>query len=450
MPENIETKIDFKGSGFKKYFSNTAWLFVERAFHLFVNFVVGIYVVRYLGTNNNGMLAYAVSATIILMSLSSMGFTKILIRELVKDESKRDKLLGSSTLMNLGVAGFFLILTAIYGLMFSSYQNTIVIIVAISIVFNTLNTIDSFFKAKVQSKYTVYSKLISGILTNTIRVILIIISAELIYFAAAFTLEYILIAIGNIYFYKSRNYKISAWNFDRETGRRLLSDSWPLMFSSIAASIFLRIDEIIMKGMMGASAVGVYDVAVKLSESWFFIPTIITTSLFPAIINAKKRSEKVYLNHLQKLYDLLAWIALSIAVPVSLFSNQIIGFLYGEAFIGAGPVLALYVWAGIPVFLLLGSNQYLVTENFTKIYLWRAVIGMTLNIILNFILIPVYGLMGAAWATLISYSATTFSIIVPSITRAHFYMMIKSILLVNFPKTVQSIYKTDFKSFFNK
>jgi len=450
LPDNAKTKIDFTGSGFKRYFSNTAWLFGERAFHLFVNFVVGVYVVRYLGATNNGILAYAVSATIILMSLSSLGFTKILIRELVKDESKRDKLLGSSTLLNLGVAGFFLAITALYTFIFSSYQNTIVIVVAISIVFNAFNTIDSFFKAKVESKYTVYSKLISGVITNIARVILILLSAELIYFAAAFAFEYLLIAVWNIYFYKSRNYKITSWKYDHALGKKLLHDSWPLMFSSIAASIFLRIDEIIMKYLIGAEAVGIYDVAVKLSESWFFIPTIITTSLFPAIINAKKRNESIYLNHLQKLYDLLAWIAIAIALPVSLFSNYIISFLYGEAFIGAGPVLALYVWAGIPVFLLLGSNQYLVTENFTKIYLWRSVIGMVLNVALNFLLIPTYGLMGSAWATVISYSATTFSIIAPAVTRKHFYMMIRSILLVNLPKTIKSIYETGIKAFFGK
>jgi len=134
---------------------------------------------------------------------------------------------------------------------------------------------------------------------------------------------------------------------------------------------------------------------------------------------------------MQKLYDILAWMAISIAVPVSIFSQDIINIIFGNELQSAALVLTIYIWAGVAVFLGVANSQYLITENYTKLSFSRNFIGMIFNVALNFILIPKYGIVGAAVATLISYSLAVFLIILFPKTRKQFFMMMKSILFAN-------------------
>jgi O-antigen/teichoic acid export membrane protein len=126
----------------------------------------------------------------------------------------------------------------------------------------------------------------------------------------------------------------------------------------------------------------------------------------------------------------MVFISLGIAIPITIFSEEIITIAYGSDFIEAASVLTIYIWAGIPVFLGTANSQYLINENFTKISLARTVIGMILNIALNFLLIPKYGLTGSAWATLISYFISVFFIILIPKSRREGIRLFSSLLLI--------------------
>jgi O-antigen/teichoic acid export membrane protein len=191
--------------------------------------------------------------------------------------------------------------------------------------------------------------------------------------------------------------------------------------------IYMKIDQVMLKHMMSEEAVGFYAAAVRLCEAWYFVPVTICNSIFPAIVNAKNVSEEFYNNRMQKLYDLLTWLAISIAIPVTIFSNQIIVLLFGSEFVSAAPVLTIYIWAGIAIFLGVASSQYLVNENLTKLLFLRALIGMALNVVLNIVLIPIYGIVGSAIATLVSYTAVTFALSFHKKYYIQFKMMLKSI-----------------------
>jgi len=155
-----------------------------------------------------------------------------------------------------------------------------------------------------------------------------------------------------------------------------------------------------IKNMLDAKAVGNYAVAVRLSEIWYFIPMAITGSLFPAIINAKKISEKLYHERLQKLYNLLVWLAIGIAVPMTFSSNWIVRFIFGDQFTQAGNVLRIHIWAGIFVFYGVVTGKWIIVENMQKIGLYTTLIGVSLNVILNLIMINAMGIIGAALASL--------------------------------------------------
>jgi O-antigen/teichoic acid export membrane protein len=216
------------------------------------------------------------------------------------------------------------------------------------------------------------------------------------------------ITIGFIYFYYHQGLLLTSWQFQKEVAVQLLKDSWPLILSGLVISIYMRIDQVMIKEMLDSDAVGQYSAAVRLSEVWYFIPMAIASSLFPAIINAKKQSEALYYERLQKLYDMMAWMAIAIALPMTFLSDWIIHLLYGEAYADAGKVLMIHIWAGVFVFLGVASSKWFVTENLQKYSFYRTLAGAVINIALNYILIPIYSIYGAAFATLISQAIASY------------------------------------------
>jgi O-antigen/teichoic acid export membrane protein len=197
-------------------------------------------------------------------------------------------------------------------------------------------------------------------------------------------------------------------------------------------AIYMKIDQVMIKEMMDNEAVGQYAAAVRISEAWYFIPMVISSSLFPAIISAKKQSEELYYKRLQHLYDFMVWTSVAIALPMTFLSNWVVRFLYGSQYDPAGNVLMIHIWAGLFVSLGVASGKWFLTENFQMLAFWRTFYGMIINVVLNFTLIPQYGIQGAAIATLISQAVAAYvSDLFNHKTKSVFFMKTKSLYLYN-------------------
>ena len=431
-PQNIDTKINFSSNSFKKYFVNTSWLFTEKIFRLLLSFIVTVLVIRYLGPEEFGLLSYAISFYGLFSAFSILGLESITIRELVKNPNRKDELLGSVFLLRLVGGGVTIIIIGLTLYLSNETPSTslLIIIVSTSVIFQSFNVIDYYFRAEVKAKYSVYVQSSSVLITSLIKLLLVILKAPLIYFAGVFSAEFVFAAIGFIFVYNRFDLKISIGKFRTDLARKLLKDSWPLILSSVMVSIYAKVDQVMIKNILNTEQVGYYASAVKLCEAWYFIPIALTNSLFPAIVNAKQVSKEFYNNRMQKLYDILAWMAIAIAVPISFFSKEIINIIFGIEFQSGAIVLAIYIWGGVAVFLGVASNQYLINENFTKLSFLRTFIGMIINVGLNFLLIPIYGIIGAAIATLISYSIATISLIFSKRSFHQVAMILKSIFFI--------------------
>ena len=436
--ENISTKINFGSESFKKYFANTSWLFFEKIIRLIVTFIVGILIIRYLAPNEFGLLSYAMSIVGIFAAVSSLGIDSILTRELVKYPEQKDLLIGTAfsfKLMGAALSTIFL-LAALPFMSNDGFINIMILIIASATFFQSFYVIDFYFQSRITSKYSVYAQSSSFLLGSIIKILLIIFKAPLIYFAIVILVEAIFLASGFIIVYNNRGLNIFDWKSNKKLGFKILSDSWPLILSGVVITIYMKIGQVMIKELMNETEVGYYGAAARLCEAWYFVPMAITASLFPAIVNAKQTSEKLYLNRLQKLYDIIAWMAILIALPVTFFSKEITVILLGNDYLPSAPVLTIYIWAGLATFLGIASSQYLIAENLTKLSFYRTLIGMIVNVILNIILIPKLGIVGSAIATLISYSLATFSIGITKRTYYQLVMMIKSILFINMFKFI--------------
>ena len=188
----------------------------------------------------------------------------------------------------------------------------------------------------------------------------------------------------------------------------LLKQGWPLIFTSALVMMQMKIDQVMLRQILNSESVGQYAAAAKLSEASYFLPMIIVSSLWPAIIKSKQMGEDIYLARLQKLYDLMSIMALSIAVVLSLFAEFFIILLFGENYAEAAPILQIHAWAAVFAYIGVVSGCYLINEGMTRKNVYRALLGLAANVMLNYFLIPVYGGKGAAIATLVSLMVTNY------------------------------------------
>lgn len=417
--------------GFKKYFKNTGWLFIGRMSGMVASFFVGAYVARYLGPGQYGLLSYVLSYVAILSVFASFGIDSILNRELISRPEKKEELMGSGFLIKItgSLITIAIIIISLHIIKSDNITSLLIIISSIFYIFNAFGIIDIYFQSQVLSKNTVKIQIISLIITTILKLLFIILNLSVIYFATVYVIDGLILAIGFIISYQKAGNKIIKWKPKKNIILMLLKNSWPMIFSGIAVTIYMKIDQVMITNILGITANGLYSVAVKISEVWYFIPALICSSLFPSIVQAKMSNPQVYENRLKKLYSLMFYLSISIAIIISLFSGIIITSLFGNEYLGAINALKIHIWAGVGVFLGYALGQYMITENHTKIFFGTTIIGAIINIILNIILIPKIGIAGSAIATTISYILQNLSIILFKKTRKQIFMIYKSIFI---------------------
>lgn len=427
-----------------KYFKNTGLLMIGRIGSMAIKMATSIYVANYLLPEKNGVLSTSVAYVFLFAALAGLGLDSFIVKELHQFPKKRDTILGTSFLLKsaAGLICIPLIFLAWQVFPLTNITYSIILILSFTGLFQSFTVVDAYFQSEVQSKYIMQVQIIGNVISALIKFLLVFVfKAELIYFVYAYTFDILLLSVGYILMYNRKGRSIFNWNYDKELAKKLLQLSWPLIISGIMVSVYMKIDTIMLKEILGddigTKASGTYATVVMFSEALNFIPVVIVSSLFPAILNAKRDDPARYQKRLQNLFDLMVWLSLAFALFIAAASPLIYRF-YKPEFIAAAPVLAVHVWGSIFVFLGVASGQFLIAEGFNKLTFIRTGFGAIINIALNFLLIPTMGMMGTAIATVIAYFAATFLIIFIPKTRPQGIMMLKSLFLVS---AFQKIFK---------
>ncbi|MFC5300306.1 flippase [Azospira restricta] len=404
----------------KSYLGSAFWLLVEKVLRLTSGLLVGIWLARYLGPTDFGSLSYALNLVALLAGFLTLGLDNLIVRELVKAPDREDRLLG--TALGMRIAG--LALSAVAACVILAHSNAttetrfLVGLIWLSTLFQLLNLIELHFQAHATTRNTAIANSAATILSALLKAALIWNEAPLALFAAASILETSILAIFLASFYQKAGRRILRWRFDWAIASLLARQGWPLFLSALAIAVYSRIDQIIIEALLSAEAVGHYAAATRLSESWFFIPTIICNALLPSAIAARSASAETY-RHIQfRIYRSMFVLGGAVALPVTLLSDEITLLLYGPAYTSAGTVLSIHIWSGLFVGLGCASSLWLIAEGLTRYSLYRTFIGGVASVTLNFLLIPKLGLTGAAISALCSYFIATFSLLLFSRTRA--------------------------------
>lgn len=424
----------FEQAAFQKYVKNTGWLLAGKLLSLVVGFIIA----RYLGPYAFGDLSFADAFAALFAAVGTLGLDSFIIREIIQHPDKRDEILGTSLVMRLAANAVLIPLAILTYLAFRQLSTnetevSLALLIAFcssAALFKSFNIIDSYFQSQVASKYVVHVQNVCLVLSTGVKIALIYNHAPVLYFAGALVFDSAILALGLLFIYKRKQLHLHTWTFNWVRAKSLIQQSWPLILTAVMISVYMKIDQVMLKSA-GSKIVGIYSAAARISESWYFIPVAIVTSVFPAIIHARKTDIERYHKRLQNLYDLLVAISLPVAIMVSIFADQIIHLLYGNPYQGAGILLSIHIWSGIFVFLGSASSQFLLAEGFTLISFSRTAFGALVNVVLNLWLIPIYGALGASIATLIAYASSTFFILAIPHTREQGLRMLKSLFLIS-------------------
>lgn len=426
----------------EKSIVNIIWLMSDSVLRLGMGFIVSVWLARYLGPAEFGMFNYAYAMIAIYAAVASLGMNGVVVREIVKGELDNATIMGTS--FSLQIIGSFIatILVIFTVMILRPHEWDLMLAVLFmlpSVLLRSSDIVKYWFEATVSAKYTVLAQNVSFFISSAVKLIIIYLDGTYLAIAATVSLEAALLAILLFYFYKTKKNSL-AWKFNLVEAKRLLSMSWPLVLSGVALMLYMRIDQIMIGNIIGDSAVGIYSVAVKMVEIWYFVPIAIVSSLFPGIIKLKSKDEVEYNQKLQFLYDVLVIIGVALAIVITIVSDFFIVNLYGSHYYEASSLIKIYAWVSLFYFLSSASGRWYINEGLQKYALNRNVLGLIIGVILNFILIPKFGAKGSVYATLIAYScAGYFFDALSSKTRVAFYQKTKSLWL---PGSICRVKKT--------
>lgn len=424
-----------KRKNFYSYIQNTFWLMFEKVFKLSVAFVVGIFVARYLGPQDFGIFHYGKSISIFFTTFATLSIDQFIVKKLIEEKEKENAILGTYFSLRISASVFCLIAVLVLN-WFNAFQEQevfiIVLILTSSSIFASFDILQSYFQSQVDSRKIALAAVFQIIIPTVLKVYFIINNFPVTYFALATIVEAFVYTSGLIFFYQRTEKSLFQWRFSKSVARETLRECWPMIISGLIIIVYMRIDQLMIKWLLDVESVGFYSAAVRLSEIWFFIGAVICNSLFPSLVKTRLSNPELYKSRLQSLLSLNVILALAIILPISLFSDGIINVLFGPEYAPAGSVLAIHAWSLLFIFLGQVSSRWLINENLQKLNLQRTVIGMFTNIGLNMVMIPRFGIEGAALATLLSQMTASYLCNFLSLnSRALFYAQSRSLFLIH-------------------
>lgn len=382
-------------------FKNAAWIIICKVIQSIINFVIGIITARYLGPSNYGVISYVASIVAFALPIMQLGLRNTIVREFIKSPDEEGSILGTSLVINIISSLFCMIGTiAFVAIVNAGERETLLICVLYSftLLFQATEMTQYWFQSKLLSKYPSIAALGAYIVVSVYKVYLLVTRKSVIWFALSNVIDYFLVSIILIIIYKKLGNQKLTFNWNK--GREMLSRSKHYILPGLMVMIFQHTDRIMIKLMMGSEETGMYSAAITCIGISGFVFAAIIDSARPVILEAKEKNRKLYENRVCQLYNIITCIALAQSIGMTLLSKPIIYILYGEAFLGATNILCIAVW--YITFAYYGSvrNVWILAEEKQKYLLGINVAGAVANVILNFILIPIWGAIGAAVASL--------------------------------------------------
>lgn len=389
-------------SGIKsKVFNNASWIIVCKIFQAIIAIVVSSLSARYLGPSNYGIINYAASIAAFMLPITQLGLNATLVKEFIDHPDDEGETLGSALVISSISAVLCVLATLAFAFLFNRDEKQTIIVCALyssMLFFQALELITYWFQSHYLSKYVSLLSLSAYVLVSAYKIYLLASRKSIEWFAVSNALDYCIISIGLIFIYRHLNRQRLKFSVNRV--KAMLTHSWTYIISGLMAVVYAQTDRVMLKNMVGDVEVGLYSAAINCIGYASFVFAAIIDSFRPYVISLKKQGRNEYENSVTQLYSIVIYLALVFCSFCCLFPNIIIRILYGADYAPAGTVLRILAWYAVFNYYGAAQSVWMLAEGYQKYLTLLGSIGAFLNIILNYLLIPRFGAMGATAATL--------------------------------------------------
>ena len=398
----------------KRFVSNASWQMAQQIYSMILSLIIGSISARYLGPNNYGLLNYGESLISLMATLTGLGLDEVIMNELVMKKDKTGTLIGTALVMRLlaSIVGVFAVAAIIITLEPGNKLLWVITILQTFQLFGNLYYVFNYwFQVELKSKYVSIAYIIGLTVSGVWRVVILMKNASVEFFAMTASIQGIVVLlIVAACFFSISHEKL---HFEKNVAKELIRKSYHFIISGIAIMIYMQMDKVMIGKMLGEEQLGYSSAASKVANLWIFVPRALINSARPLIIEGKKideekNSNSEYKNRLVKAVFGISMLGLFVGLCFTFFGWIPVRVLYGTAYSSAVPVLAILIWSTSLSQLGTINGIWIVTEGYNRLLKYTVWMGAFVNLALNYILIRIYGITGAAIATFMAQFTVQF------------------------------------------
>ena len=410
-------------------FKNASWIIACRIVQSILSFIIGLITARYLGPSNYGIISYVASIVSFAMPIMQLGLNNTLVKEFIKCPDSEGKILGTSLVLNI-ISSIFCIIGSVsfVALVNEGKKETILVCVlySLTLLFHATEMTQYWFQSKLLSKYPSTAALCAYVVVSAYKIFLLVTQKNVVWFAFSQVLDFALISVMQLLIYKKLGGQKLTFNW--KLGKEMLSRSKYYIIPSVMVMIFHHTDRIMINLMMSETETGFYSAAITCIGISGFVFAAIIDSARPIILEAKNHNLELYEKRIIQLYSIITFLSLAQSIGMTLLAKPLVFLLYGTEYSRTAEILMVAVW-----YITFGHygtvrNIWILAEGKQKYLTGINVAGALANVALNLCMIPLWGAVGAAVASVITQFFTNVIIgFMWKPIRKNNYLMMKSL-----------------------
>lgn len=406
-----------------KILRTSTYVMAEKALKMGTYLIAGTLLARLVGTEIFGLYSTYLAASVIFTVISSLGLNTLLVKEFFSSDTPR-RIMTNAFLLRLqaaAISGLVLMLVMIL-IIEASLPAGFLAFALVPIA--AFQIADCFFESRQQMEVVLAYKAGGYIGGLIIKVAVAINAPDPVLLLAAHLAEMCIIFFGAAVSMFRAAGKPQRLDMDRAYQIRLFRRGMPLLFSSIAVVLYLKIDVFMVMRLSGVDDAGIYSAATRLCEGLFILSTPILISYFPRLLTFYVNDDRTYQTYMLRLFTLLVGLGIVVAFVTYVLSDAIIETLYGVDYAASAEVMRIYVLSIPLIFVGDLFSRWLVLSENLHLSLQRHIFGLVTNVVLNFLLIPSFGPVGAAVASVSGYTVAiiAFSVLHPKARQFYSFL----------------------------
>lgn len=382
----------------------------EQLFRQSLSLALTLWIARQYGPTDFGNLSFSLAVISIFGIFNSLGLNRILVREFARspDAGTQIKLLKTGIQLRLLAAVFTCVSVAAICLIATPEHYLLIGILSLGYFFNAFDAIDLYHQANLSSRKVSKARAIAFVASSCVKATILMLHLGIEWIAVACLVDWIFASVALRLTLGKLGLRLTHSSFDPATAKVLLRESWPEIIAGFSGIVFLKIDQVMLQMLRDSTEVANMAISARLTEAWYFIPSAIVASAYPEIsrlVNIDPADARL---RFRQLLRMLVALSAAVAIGITFAAQQVINILYGITYAQAAEVLVIQVWCGVFMSFGIASGIWLIAHGLGRINLHRNLSGAAINVVLNLLLIPPFGAVGAAWATLVAFATAYF------------------------------------------